>query len=440
MNQNRYDLIITSRWMITVENDGEVLENHSLAIRGGKIEAILPAADAAHLQTERRVQLDSHVLMPGLVNLHGHSSMTLLRGLADDLALMDWLTNHIWPTEGKHVREEFVFDGAMIAMAEMIRCGTTTINDMYFYHGAMARAGLAAGLRTFVGCSILEFPTNYAVNADDYLTKGLAERRDFLGEALVTFTLAPHAPYSVSDETFRKVVTMAEQEDMLIHCHIHETAHEVETGIAEHHQRPLARLKALGLLSPRLIAAHMVHLSDEDIEMAVRHGLSIAHNPSSNMKLASGIAPVPKLLAAGVNVGIGTDGAASNNKLDMLAETRLAALLAKVGTHDPTAVPAATAIRMATLHGARALGIDDKVGSLVAGKQADVIAIDLSSLETAPVFDPISHVVYAAGREQVSHVWVNGRELMSDRMMKTLDESALKATASDWRQRILSAS
>lgn len=437
MPNDNYQLVISSRWMITVESRGEVLENHAIAIRDGKIAAILPASQAAALPAERRVHLGSHVLMPGLINLHGHSAMTLLRGLADDLALMDWLQNHIWPAEGQHVRDDFVFDGALLAMAEMIRGGTTTINDMYFFHGAMARAGLAAGMRTFVGCSILEFPTPYAVNADDYLTKSLAERREFLGEDLITFTLAPHAPYTVSDDTFRKVVTLAEQEDMLIHCHIHETAGEVADSVKQHHQRPLARLKALGLLSPRLIAAHMVHLTPEEIELAAAHGLSVAHNPASNMKLASGIAPVPQLLAAGVNVGIGTDGAASNNKLDMLAETRLAALLAKVGTLEPTSVPAATALEMATLNGARALGIDDKVGSIKIGKQADVIAIDLSALETAPVFDPVSHVVYAAGREQVSHVWVNGQELMTARALRTLDESALKAKADAWRRRIV---
>jgi 5-methylthioadenosine/S-adenosylhomocysteine deaminase len=308
---------------------------------------------------------------------------------------------------------------------------------MYFYHGAMARAGLAAGIRTFVGASILEFPTNYANNADEYISRALDERREFLGEDLITFTLAPHAPYTVSDDTFRKVVMLAEEEDMLIHCHIHESAGEITDSLRDHHQRPLARLKALGLLSPRLIAAHMVHLNDEEIELAARHGISVAHNPTSNMKLASGIARIPQLLAAGVNVGIGTDGAASNNKLDMLAETRMAALLAKAGTLDPTAVPAATAIRMATLNGAQALGIADKVGSIKVGKQADLIAIDLATIETAPIFDPISHVVYAAGREQVSHVWVKGQSLMSKRKLATLDEQQLIASGRSWRERIL---
>ncbi|AVG16021.1 N-ethylammeline chlorohydrolase [Chromobacterium vaccinii] len=437
MPQSRYEKIISARWIITVETDGEVLENHAVAIRDGKIAAIIPAADAAGLEADERLELPDHVLMPGLINLHGHSAMSLLRGLADDKVLMDWLTNYIWPTEGKHVHDDFVFDGSLLAMGEMIRGGTTTINDMYFYNAAVARAGLASGMRTFVGCSILEFPTNYASNADDYIAKGMAERSQFLGEDLLTFTLAPHAPYTVSDDTFRKVVTLAEQEDMLIHCHIHETAEEVSNSVKEHGQRPLARLQQLGLLSPRLIAAHMVHLNDAEIELAAKHGISTAHNPASNMKLASGISPVSKLLAAGVSVGIGTDGAASNNKLDMLAETRLAALLAKVGTLDPTSVPAAAAIRMATLNGARALGIADKVGSVKVGKQADLIAINFAELETAPAFDPISHVVYAAGREQVSHVWVKGRALMRERKLATLDESDLKARAGDWRNRIL---
>ncbi|CUA86450.1 Cytosine/adenosine deaminase or related metal-dependent hydrolase [Gulbenkiania indica] len=432
------DTLISARWIITVEHDGEVLENHSVAIEKGHIVAILPTAAAAGIAADEHIDLGQQVLMPGLVNLHGHSSMTLLRGLADDKALMDWLNNHIWPAEGRHVRDDFVFDGSLLAMAEMIRCGTTTINDMYFFHGAVARAGLAAGMRTFVGCSILEFPTNYANNADDYISKALAERREYLGEELVTFTLAPHAPYTVSDDTFRKVVTLAEEEDMLIHCHIHETADEVEGGVREHHQRPLARLKALGLLTPRLIAAHMVHLSEEEVALAARHGLSIAHNPSSNMKLASGIAPVKALLDAGANVGLGTDGAASNNKLDMLAETRLAALLAKVGTGDPTAVPAATAIRMATLNGARALGLGERTGSVRVGKEADLIAIDLARVETAPAFDPVSHVVYAAGREQVSHVWVKGRPLLKAHRLVTLDEQDLLGRAEDWRNRILS--
>ncbi|MCG9125041.1 TRZ/ATZ family hydrolase [Laribacter hongkongensis] len=430
------DLLVDARWIVPVEPHATVLEHHSLAVSGGRIAAILSPAERAHWQAGETVSLPSHVLLPGLINLHGHSAMTLLRGYADDLALMDWLTNHIWPAEGRHVRDDFVFDGTLLAMAEMIRSGTTTINDMYFFHGAVARAGLQAGLRTFVGCTILEFPTNYAACADEYLQKALAERQDYLGEERVTFTLAPHAPYTVSDDTFRKIVTTAEQADMLVHCHIHETAGEVADSLRDHGVRPLARLAGLGLLSPRLTAAHMVHVDDSDLELAAKYGISVAHNPTSNMKLASGIAPVSRMLDAGINVGIGTDGAASNNKLDMLADTRMAALLAKVGTLDPTAVPAATALRMATLNGARALGIDDRVGSLETGKQFDAIALNLDCVETAPAFDPISHLVYAAGREQVEEVWVAGERLLQAGRLTTLDLPVLKATAAEWRERI----
>ena len=437
MENNRFDQLLCARWIITVEQDGVVLENHAVGIKDGRIAAILSPEQIATADAGERVMLDNHVLMPGLVNLHGHSAMTLLRGMADDKALMDWLQNHIWPAEGKHVSDEFVYDGALLAMGEMFRSGTTTINDMYFFHDAMARAGLQAGMRTFVGCSILEFPTAYGQNADDYIAKGLADAANYQGNELITFTLAPHAPYTVSDDTFRKVVALADEHDMLIHCHIHETLDEVNGGVAEHGVRPLARLDKLGMLSPRLIAAHMVHLTDEEIALCAQRGVAIAHNPTSNMKLASGIAPVQKLLDAGVTVGIGTDGAASNNKLDMLSETRMGALLAKVGTLNPVAVPAATAIRMATQLGADALHIGDKVGSVSVGKQADLIAVDLAQIETSPNFDPISHIVYAAGREQVSHVWVNGRNVLRERQLTTLDEAALKARADEWRVRIL---
>jgi 5-methylthioadenosine/S-adenosylhomocysteine deaminase len=437
MEHTRFDQLIAARWIITVEQDGVVLENHAVGIKDGRIAAILSPEQIVTADAAERVTLGNHVLMPGLVNLHGHSAMTLLRGMADDKALMDWLQNHIWPAEGKHVSEQFVFDGALLAMGEMFRSGTTTINDMYFFHDAMARAGLQAGMRTFVGCSILEFPTAYGQNADDYIAKGLADAANYQGNELITFTLAPHAPYTVSDDTFRKVVALAEQHDMLIHCHIHETQDEVNGGVAEHGVRPLARLDQLGMLSPRLIAAHMVHLTDDEIALCAERGVAIAHNPTSNMKLASGIAPVQKLLDAGVTVGIGTDGAASNNKLDMLSETRMGALLAKVGTLNPVAVPAATAIRMATQQGANALHIGDKVGSVTVGKLADLIAVDLAQIETSPSFDPISHIVYAAGREQVSHVWVHGRQVLRERQLTTLDEADLKARADAWRVRIL---
>ena len=430
------DTLIFAPYIIPMHDEPTVLIDHALVLRHNRIEAIVPQADAMHIPAVSVFHLDQHVLLPGLINLHGHSAMTLLRGLADDLALMDWLNQHIWPAEGRHVADDFVFDGTVLAMAEMLRGGTTTVNDMYFYHSAVARAGLQMGMRTFVGCSILEFPTNYAADATAYLAQALQEQGQFRGDELIRFTLAPHAPYTVSDDTFRAVVAAAEQHDLLIHCHIHETADEVSGSLKEHGVRPLARLDRLGVLNQRLIAAHMVHLNDEEIALAAARDLSVAHNPASNMKLASGCAPVQKLLSAGVNVGLGTDGAASNNSLDMLADTRLAALIAKGFSGDPTAVNAYEALKMATIGGARALHMADQIGSLAAGKQADVIAVNLSAVETQPTFDPISHLVYAAGREQVSHVWVNGRLLLDQRLLTGADIGAIQANAALWRQRI----
>lgn len=436
MSQKHFQTLIHACWLVTVDND-VVLENHSVAIDNGKIVAIVPTVDTANFTADEVVSLPSHAVMPGLINLHGHSAMTLLRGFADDLALMDWLQNHIWPAEGKHVNHDFVRDGSLIGMAEMIKSGTTTINDMYFFHSAVADAGRIAGMRTFVGASILEFPTPYANNADEYISRAMDEREKYLNDPLITFTLAPHAPYTVSDETFRKVAALSEKHHMLVHCHIHETLDEVNTSIKEHGKRPLARLDELGLLNDKLIAAHMVHLTDDEIALVKSRGVSVAHNPSSNMKLASGIAPIDALIKAGANVGVGTDGAASNNKLDMFTEMRSAALLAKVGSMDSTAVPAAAAIRMATIEGAKALHISDKVGSIAVGKHADLIALDMSTLETAPLFDVMSHIVYAAGREHVSHTWVDGKCLMRERELTTLDVNALKTVALEWQARLL---
>ncbi|MCH8622992.1 TRZ/ATZ family hydrolase [Undibacterium sp. TS12] len=428
------------KYLIPIEPRATVLTGHALVMQDEKILAILSSADARqHYPDALHLELSEHALMPGMINLHGHSAMSLLRGLADDLSLMDWLHNHIWPAEKQHVSEEFVFDGSVYAMAEMLRGGITTINDMYFHHEAVARAGLHTGMRTVVGCSILEFPTGYAADASAYLDKAMAAQQAFQGQVGVEFRLAPHAPYTVSDDTFKKIIALADKHDMGIHCHIHETMDEVNDSIRDHGMRPLQRLHQLGVLSPRLIAAHMVHANEEEISLLAQQGVHIAHNPASNLKLASGFAPVHAMQAAGVNVGIGTDGAASNNKLDLLGDLRMAALLAKAVSSNPTALNAGNALEMATLAGARALGLDKQIGSLVAGKLADIIAIDLSALETLPLFDPVSQIVYAAGREQISHVWVNGRCLMADRQLLNQDEAQLKEKAVWWQQRIAAA-
>lgn len=427
--------LIQARWIVTMEDEQPVLENHGILIENNLIKAILNPVELSK-QNIPILKLDNHILLPGLINLHGHSAMNLFRGYADDLALMDWLNNHIWPLEKRFVNEEFVYDGSLLAMAEMILSGTTTINDMYFYHSSMAKAGLKAGLRTFVGCSILEFPTNYGENANDYIDKALAEKAQFSGEELITFTLAPHAPYTVADETFKRIVSIAEKENMLIHCHIHETEDEINESLKQYQQRPFQRLKELGVLQQRLIAAHMVHLNEDEITESRALGLSIAHNPSSNMKLASGFAPIQQLLEAGVNVGLGTDGAASNNSLNMLGEMHLAALIAKGITQNPVALKAYEVLKMATINGAKALHLEDKIGSIKVGKSADIIAVEVDSIENQPIYDPISHLVYSLDRENISDVWVNGRQLLKNHLFTRLPIQEIKEKALYWTSKI----
>jgi 5-methylthioadenosine/S-adenosylhomocysteine deaminase len=425
------------KWLIPVEPRASVLTDHSLVIIDEKIHAVLPTIEArSRFGYASHVELAEHAIIPGLINLHAHSAMALLRGLADDLALMDWLNHHIWPAEAKHVSDEFVYDGSMLAAAEMLRGGTTTVNDMYFHHEAVARAGIASGMRTVVGCSILEFPTGYAENADGYLTKAMSAIDSFKGEAGICFTLAPHAPYTVSDSTFSRVVGLAEQHELGIHCHIHETKDEIESSLNQYQKRPLQRLHELGVLSSKLVAAHVVHANDEEIALLAQQGVHVAHNPASNLKLASGFARIHAMQNAGVNVGLGTDGAASNNKLDLLGDMRLAALLAKSESGNPSALNAATALEMATLSGAKALGLEYEIGSLLVGKSADIVAIDLSDLETQPLFDPISHLVYATDRNQVSHVWVRGRALLVNRVLTTINAHEIKEKANWWHAKI----
>ena len=431
------DTVIEARWVIPIEPARDVLADHSVVISGDRITAILPTVEArAKYQARQRFELAGHALIPGLINLHTHAAMTLMRGLADDLTLMDWLNQHIWPAEMKHVSEQFVYDGTRLACAEMLRGGVTCFNDMYFFPQAAARAARDAGMRAGLGLIVIEFPTPYAADAQDYLSKGLALRDELRNEPLLSFCLAPHAPYTVSDKSLRQIATFASELDLPVHMHVHETVAEIEQSLKEHGVRPLQRLADLGLLGPGLIAVHTVHLEPREIELFAQHGCHVAHCPSSNLKLASGLAPVRALLAAGVNVALGTDGAASNNRLDMFAEIRLAALLAKGITGDATALPAWQALEMATLGAARALGFDNKIGSLRPGKFADLAAVRLDDIETSPCYDPLSHLVYAAGREQVSHVWVNGKLVLDDRQLTTIDTQEVIATAAYWRARI----
>lgn len=431
------DLLIEARWIIPIEPAGVTLEDHALAIRQGNIVALLPQAEARQcFAPGETVRLPNHILMPGLVNLHTHAAMTLLRGLADDLPLMEWLQNHIWPAEAKHVSPQFVYDGTRLACAEMLQGGTTCFNDMYFFPKAAAEAALHSGMRAAIGLVTLEFSTAYATDADDYLDKGMALRDELREETLLSFCLAPHAPYTVSDQSFARILTLSEQCNLPIHLHLHETAREIADAERQHGQRPLARLRRLGLLGPGLIAAHAVHLTGEEISTLAAHGCSVAHCPSANLKLASGIAPITCMIDHDINVGLGTDGAASNNRLDMFMEMRLAALLAKAQSGRADAVGAHRALRMATLGGAQALGLDARIGSLRPGKAADLCAIDTNKISLVPCYDAASLVVYSAGREQVSDVWVAGIQRLKGGRRVENDEIELINSGRLWQNQI----
>lgn len=437
MSDHSADLRIDAGWIVPVQPASQVLDNHSLLVRDGRIAAVLPRADAEKDWTAaEHLRLPNHVLIPGLVNLHTHAAMNLLRGYADDLPLMTWLHDHIWPAEGRHVSAAFVRDGTRLACLEMLKGGVTCFNDMYFFPEAAVEAAVEAGMRIAAGLIVVDAPTPYAADPDDYLNKGMALRDVWRDHPLVQFCLAPHAPYTVGDRTLEKIVTYAAQLDLPVHMHIHETEDEIRHSQEKYGLRPLARLKALGLLGPGLVAVHAVHLNDEEIAWLAQHGCHVAHCPVSNLKLASGFAPVARLLSAGINVGVGTDGAASNNRLDMISEMRLAAVLAKGVSGDPSVLPAHQALEMATLAGARALGMEQRIGSLEVGKQADVVALDLESVASQPCYDPISQLVYSAGREQVSHVWVNGVPVIAERRSLHLDEAETLARAHAWRVRI----
>jgi 5-methylthioadenosine/S-adenosylhomocysteine deaminase len=412
------DTLLQCRWVIPVVPRGLVLENHAVAIDDGKIVEVLPVDAAADRYRGREVvQLARHAVTPGFVNAHTHAAMTLLRGVGDDLPLMRWLAHRIWPLEKALVSPEFVYDGSRLAALEMLRSGTTCASDMYFYPEASARAFRAFGMRFVAGIIAIEFPTAYASDAEDYLRKGLAVRDDLRSDSMVSFTLAPHAPYTVSDATLQRIAMLADELDLPVHTHVHETDDEIRQSLAQHGCRPLARLDRLGLVSERLIAVHAVHLDDAEIGLLADRGASIAHCPASNLKLGSGIAPVARAAAAGVNLALGTDGAASNNRVDMLSELRLAALLAKGATGDASVLPAPDVLDAATLGGARALGLQRRIGSIEPGKEADLVAFDLAQPETQPLYDVISHLVYSAGREQVSEVWVGGRRVVEARQV-----------------------
>lgn len=432
----KIDLLIEARWIATVDTD-TVLNYHAVAINNGRILAILPTCEARqrYLPDKSEV-LDEHILIPGLVNLHTHAAMSLMRGMADDLPLTIWLQEHIWPAEARHASAQFVYDGTRLACVEMLKGGITCFNDMYFYPEAAAAAASETGMRAMLGITALEFPTPYASDADDYINKGLAVREVWLGNPLIGFCLAPHAPYTVADRTFERVMTLAAQLNLPIHCHIHETRDEVEESQRNYQKTPIQRLNDLGLLGPGFIGVHAVYMDEAELSLLAASGSSIAHCPTSNLKLASGFAPVARMRQLGINVGLGTDGAASNNRLDLFGEMRLAALLAKGCSGDASALPAHDVLRMATLNGATALGLGHEIGSITPGKAADLCAISLGSITCQPCFDPVSHLVHVAGRECVTHVWVAGKCCVDHKTLVSTPQNDLESAVALWQNKL----
>ena len=431
------DLLIEAGWVVPVQPHGVALEDHAVAVSDGRILAVLPSHEArTRFAPKESVQLPHSALIPGLINAHTHNPMTLMRGVADDLPLMQWLTGHIWPIEAAVIGPDFCADGVELAVAEMLRGGTTCCNENYFFPDAIGKVYERLGFRCRLGLPVIEFPTAWAASQDEYFDKALAVHAQFRGHPLVSTAFAPHAPYTVSDASFERIVELSERLDVPVHCHIHETAQEVADSLKQYGVRPLARLERLGVVNRRLIAVHMTQLTEAEIALCAQCGVSCVHCPESNLKLASGFSPVEAMRRAGVNVALGTDGCASNNDLDMFGELRTAALLAKGVAQDAAALDAASALRMATLDAAKALHLDADIGSIESGKFADLAAVRLDDLETQPLYHPISQLVYATGRHQVHWVWIGGKARLRERELVDTDVAALVAKARRWRERI----
>ena len=425
---------IHASWVVPVHPRGTVLQDHTVVIESGVISALMPRAQWQGEAEE--IDCAGHALMPGMINTHTHAAMSLFRGLADDLPLQVWLEQHIWPTEAMVVGRDFVRDGTRLAAAEMLLSGTTCFNDMYFFGDEAASAAIEVGIRAVIGMIVIGFPSAWAADVDEYFRKGQAIHDQYRSHPLIRTSFSPHAPYTVDDAALKRVVTLSNELEVPVQIHLHETAAEVEQAVQETGARPLSRLAGLGLLTPQLIAVHMTQLTHAEIDQLSETGVNVVHCPESNLKLASGHCPTAQLVAAGVNVALGTDGAASNNDHDMFGEMKTAALVGKGLAADASALPAEDVLAMATLNGARALGLDDQLGSIEVGKQADLVALDMRSVATQPVHNPLSQIVYSAGRDGVRHVWVAGRRVVNNRKLTTIDEETAIASAIDWHERI----
>lgn len=433
------DLIVEPDWIVPVVPAGAVFQGCALAVHHGRIEAISPVDEIrANYRATEHVVLPDQVLIPGLVNAHGHAAMSLLRGFADDLPLESWLNDHIWPAEAQWVSDQFVRDGAQIACAEMIQSGTTCFSDMYFYPDITAEVANQAGLRSRIAFPIIDFPSAWASGPDEYLHKGLELYDQYKNHPLVSVAFGPHAPYTVNDQTLERVAVLSEELDTAIHIHLHETKTEVANSMQQHGESGVAHMEKLGILGPRTEAVHMTQLTDEDIEIVKKTNTSVIHCPKSNLKLASGLCPTAKLLDHGITVGLGTDSAASNNCLNMLEEMRFASLIAKVAAEDSTAVSAEQSLHMATLGSAKAMGLDQDIGSLEVGKAADMVSLRVDQTQTQPLYNLISQLVYSV-QTQATNSWVAGKRLLADGHLTSLNETELLAKAADWQQRISNA-
>jgi len=437
MSSDPIDLLIHTAWLAPVIPENAVFSDCSVAVDKGRIIAICPQAEAGRrFKATKIVELNEHILIPGLVNGHGHSAMSLLRGYADDLDLDTWLNQHIWPAEGRWVSENFVRDGSEIAIAEMLATGTTCFSDMYFFPDQTALACKKAGIRSQLAFPILNFPTAWARDGDEYIHKGLALRDSYKDDPLISVAFGPHAMYTVSNALFEKVGVYANELDTMVQIHLHESPAEVATGLKQHGRKDLQRLADFGLLSANTQCVHMAALNEEDISLVANSKAHVIHCPKSNLKLGNGICPVTELKARGVNVALGTDGAASNNSLDMFSELQFATLLAKGSSQTPTAINAHEALRMATLDGAKALGLDGETGSIEVGKAADMVAVSMDQLSQQPLYNPLSQLVYTQAGSRVSHSWVAGKCLLENGELTTLNRQELVAKAREWQQKI----
>lgn len=431
------DSIIQARWLIPMTDKELILENHSLIIQQNMIREILPNEEAEkYFRSDNTYLLDQHIVIPGLINSHGHAAMNLFRGFADDIPLKSWLEDKIWPAEGRWVSEEFVSDGAELAIAEMLLSGTTTFTDMYFFPDHVAKVAIKNNIRAHLVSPVLDFPTVWAQNSEEYIHKAMELHDNYKNNEHIYVGFGPHAPYTVSDEPLRKIATLANELDIAIQMHVHETAHEVQDSVTNSGKRPLTRLQELGLMMPNLQCVHMTQLLEEEIRLLADSGASVVHCPASNSKLASGFCPSALLLDAGINVALGTDGGASNNELNMLNEMRIAALIGKADSGDASSLTAWDVLAMATVNGAKQIGLNDSIGTLESGKFADITAVDLNQINTTPIYNPVATLVYSAQASQVSHVWVGGQLNVEAGELLNLNEEILKNKAQNWAEKI----